>query len=168
MNPSSDTTTHFRALDALCDEFLRVARAASRERRRHRLQRIALALVVAVIVVPVGFALAQEGGSNETESTGEVQFTVTGPLNPSQLPPGVTLRPGIAELWSSKASHDDLNTIGSAPPPENFVQECRADLKAEGDCGIVLAMAEGKLAPGSYTDKELQAAVRAAGYDWNP
>jgi hypothetical protein len=142
-------------------------------------RKVGLVAVFALIGgVPVGYALAQEGGSSGTESTGEVQFTVTGPLNPSQLPPGVTLRPGIAELWSSKASHDDLNnddlnnddlnTIGSAPPPENFVQECRADLKAEGDCGIVLAMAEGKLAPGSYTDKELQAAVRAAGYDWSP
>jgi len=29
-------------------------------------------------------------------------------------------------------------------------------------------MADGKLAPGSYTDAELQAAVKAAGYEWTP
>jgi hypothetical protein len=175
MKTNPDMTGRFPALDALCDEFLRAARAESRQRRRLRLQRVALALAVAVIVVPVGYALAQDsgsdGGATGTASTGAPESSAVPfsppSADPCDLPPGVVARPELAELCSPEASHNDLNSISSAPPPEQLIQACRADPKAH-DCGVVLAMVDGKLAPGSYTDEELQAAVRAAGYDWSP
>jgi hypothetical protein len=57
--------------------------------------------------------------------------------------------------------------IGSAPPPDQLIEQCRAN--PNGDvCGVVLAMADGKLAPGQYSDQELEAEVKAAGYEWSP
>jgi hypothetical protein len=64
---------------------------------------------------------------------------------------------------------NDVNVIGAGFSTE-FVRECRANPNYDphGWCGIELAEADGKLPPGRYTDAELQAAVRAAGYDWIP
>ena len=60
------------------------------------------------------------------------------------------------------------NSIGTAPPPADLVRRCRADLDAESDCGVVLAVVDGALAPGQYSNEELRAAVAAAGYRWTP
>lgn len=65
-------------------------------------------------------------------------------------------------------SDDHVNEIGTVAPPQVLTQRCRADDAAEPSCGVVLAMADGNLAPGRYTDEELQAAVEAAGYQWKP
>jgi hypothetical protein len=131
------------------------------------LGKIGLVFVVALTAgAPVGYALAQSGGSDEGAGTSAYPAAV--PADPSALPSGVVLRPDIAERSSPEASHDDLNWIGSAPPPQRLIQECRADYNAESDCGIVLSMADSKLTPGEYSDQELQAAVEAAGYSWSP
>jgi hypothetical protein len=190
MKAKPETASRFPALDALCEEFLRVARESPRPRRLH-LRRVALALALTVIVVPVGLALAQDA-----EPTGAVPGNTTADVGPSavalshpcevrsELPPGVTLRPELAELCATRIREARMNrlgvgldptqkpkdvaAIGSASPPAALVQECRADPNAEGLCGVVLAQADGKLPPGNYTDAQLQAAVRAAGYEWSP
>jgi len=164
MNTEPNPTSRFPSLDALEESFLRAAREESRRRRRLGLRRVALAGALVAIVVPVGFAIAQ--GTGSTEPAAPPVPAASG--DPCDLPAGSTARPDLAQLCSSEASHDDLNTISSAPPPEPLVEECRANPNAEGSCGIALAMADGKLAPGTYTDEELQKAVRDAGYEWSP
>jgi hypothetical protein len=62
---------------------------------------------------------------------------------------------------------NDVNVIDGGLAPV-LTQECRANPNADDLCGVALAAADGKLPSGTYTDAELQAAVRAAGYDWVP
>jgi hypothetical protein len=61
----------------------------------------------------------------------------------------------------------DVNVIDGELAPA-LTEECRANPNADDLCGVALAAADGKLPSGTYTDAELQAAVRAAGYDWIP
>jgi hypothetical protein len=164
MNTDPNETSRFPALDALGEDFLRAARGESRQRRRLRVRRLAVAGAIAAVMVPVGFAIAQSTGS--TEPAAPPVPAASG--NGCDGPAGASLRADLAQLCSPDASHDDLNTISSAPPPQPLVDECRANPNAESNCGIALAMADGKLAPGTYTDEELQAAVKAAGYRWSP
>lgn len=61
----------------------------------------------------------------------------------------------------------DVNVINGGLP-SILVEKCRANPNADNSCGIALAADDGKLPSGRYTDAELQAAVRAAGYEWSP
>jgi hypothetical protein len=215
MKETADTTGRFPALDELGTQFLRVARAGSLSRRRLRLRRVALALAVALAVVPGGFALAEDDGS-EAGAAGEANWVQAIPerfLEPAFLAertrsmkpllnhPEVASRleamgyEAVGDITASDiaqldarafvadvraaidAAQEELgkhpnpngdNVIGSGVDPA-FVQECRANPHVDENwCGIELAKADGKLAPGRYTDAELQAAVRAAGYEWSP
>lgn len=61
----------------------------------------------------------------------------------------------------------DRNRIRGAMPPR-LVERCAADPDSYSDCGLVQAVSDGAVPPGDYTDAELEAAVRAAGYEWHP
>lgn len=86
------------------------------------------------------------------------------------VPEGYMIRG--ADLFSGKDCHSkqrqSRHEIGDAPPPDGLVEVCRADLSADPSCGVALAMADGALEAGTYTDQALQDAVAAAGYSWAP
>ena len=206
MSEIADTTRRFPALDELGVEFLRVERADSLPRRRLRLRQLVLAMAVALIVVPAGFALAEEGAPSDSVGPPTPDETLSSPLYSARIK--LLLNdPAIAErleamgyeavgsmsesdlakldaatfladlntagddyrtyLQEHPAEAKDVNVIGGELEP-TLTQACRADPNADSLCGIALAAADGKLPSGHYTDAELQAAVRAAGYEWRP
>lgn len=110
---------------------------------------------------------ASPSGVEDGERATAVPLPVSTPI--CEPPPGIVLRRDIAEVCAAQAQNDgadDPNVISHVPPPANMVEKCRTDFSAESDCGIVLAMADGKLPAGLYTDEELSKAVAAAGYVW--
>jgi len=85
------------------------------------------------------------------------------------VPPGHALEGDDIDLTACDLPiNEKPHGIGTARPPADLVRRCRADLDAESDCGVVLAAADGALAPGQYSNEELRAAVAAAGYRWTP
>ncbi|MBM7516739.1 hypothetical protein [Nocardioides nitrophenolicus] len=85
------------------------------------------------------------------------------------VPPGDALEGDDIDVTACDLPMNEKpNSIGTAPPPADLVRRCRADLDAESDCGVVLAVVDGALAPGQYSNEELRAAVAAAGYRWTP
>jgi hypothetical protein len=60
---------------------------------------------------------------------------------------------------------ETVNVIGEAPPPKQLVERCEDDPQAQGDCGLVLAIAAGDVPPGRYSTPELKKILREAGYD---
>jgi hypothetical protein len=72
-----------------------------------------------------------------------------------------------AALDASHGAPNEVNVIEGELPPL-LTAECRIDPSYDPACGIALAAADGKLPSGSYTDAQLQDAVRAAGYEWSP
>jgi hypothetical protein len=211
MREIADTTRRFPVLDELGAEFLRVARADSLPRRRLRLRRVVLAMAVALIVVPAGFAVAEEGESdsgapNDSAVRPTPEDFLNSPLLSARIK-SLLNEPAIAErleamgykavdsmgpddfakldaatflanlntatddyrnyLQEHPAEVKDVNVIDGELAPI-LTQECRANPNADNLCGVALAADDGKLPSGRYTDAELQAAVRAAGYDWIP
>lgn len=137
-------------------------------------------LAAAVVAgLPIGFAVAQSGDDpvvvvdgvaiHDGPDNGQTPESAASPMAPpataSGLPDGVSARGMLGEVWS-EGSTDDKNVIGSAPPPERLVKVCREDPAAESSCGVALAMDDGSLKPGSYSDPDLAAAVAEAGYEW--
>jgi hypothetical protein len=173
------STGRFPVLDELGGEFERVAREDSIPRRRFHLRRTALAVAVALVVVPAGYALAQSGGDSGAENGDLTQSAVHAVRNDPQIAARVATTPiGInalrqraaqIEVLHQKALQhpEDKNVIGASFPPA-LVEQCRANPNSDDLCGIALAVDNGELKPGTYTDAELQDAVRAAGYEWTP
>jgi hypothetical protein len=182
------STGRFPVLDELGGEFERVAREDSVPRRRFHLRRTALAVAVALVVVPAGYALAQSAGDTGTEGGDLTQTAVDLVRNDPQIAARVGLTPietnslrqselinilrqreaEIEALRQKALQHpEDKNIIGGSLPPA-LVEQCRANPNSDDLCGIALAVEDGKLKPGTYTDAELQDAVRAAGYEWTP
>ena len=174
-----NSTGRFPVLDELGGEFERVAREDSVPRRRFHLRRTALAVAVALIVVPAGYALAQSGGDSGANSGDLAQTALDAVRSDPQIAARVgttpidlsTLRQRAAQieaLHQKALQHpEDKNIIGGSFPPA-LVEQCRANPNSDDLCGIALAADDGKLKPGTYTDAELQDAVRAAGYEWTP
>lgn len=171
------SSRRFPALDLLRDELL--AAAVRRQGRPKRASRLMASALISAVVLPLGFAIAQSDDDpvvvvdgvaiSDGSDSGPTPQSAARPLAPpsssAALPEGVRPRNDLAELWAA-GEKDDQNVIGSAPPPERLLAVCRADASAEPSCGVALAMADGKLKPGRYSDAELRAAVERAGYEW--
>ncbi len=139
---------------------------------------VAIAVAAMLVGIPTGYALAQSGDDTGTEG-GDTQSAVDAVRNDPQIAARVgttpidisTLRQREAEieaLHQKAVEHpEDKNVIGGPLPPA-LVEQCRANPNSDDLCGIALAVDDGKLKPGTYTDAELQDAVRAAGYEWMP
>ena len=57
----------------------------------------------------------------------------------------------------------------AATLPPGLADSCRENPNnGAGDCGLILAIDEGKIPPGEYSDQELHDAVAAAGYTFDP
>jgi hypothetical protein len=178
----------FPSLAAFGDELLRVARADSHGGRRSSLKRVAVALGVTLVVVPAGLALAlpheelshsQSGSATtpvaaltpaETEAirkafedtdsrvcvaVGPDATPTCGPVIPEREAAGLGLVPPASE-----AEETDFMAEGA---PAWLVDDCRAG-GAEAPstalhCKAIIAIAEGRLEPGSYSDEELREAL---------
>lgn len=112
-----------------------------------------------------------------TEETRRALDGVSGTKTPESMraclpdvPEGCMIRG--ADLFSGKdcqsKQRQSHHEIGDAPPPDDLIEVCLADLSADLSCGVALAMAHGALEAGIYTDQALQDAVAAAGYSWAP
>lgn len=99
--------------------------------------------------------------------TSEIPGAKPNPTSGSEFRRGLSMAEIRQELGLD-GKPKDVNVIGSAGAPAELLAQCRADEHAVPSCGIALAVADGSLSPGTYTDAELQAAVADAGYTWKP
>lgn len=114
--------------------------------------RVMLAAIAALAGIPGGYALAQsEEGSSQEESPLSAAEAFEQGFTPEPAPKGPDAIP------------DGMNLIGKSLPGQ-IVQRCERDPRAEPDCGLILAISEGKIEPGWYTNPELEDAVSDAGY----
>lgn len=105
---------------------------------------------------------AREAGDLDDFKVGSAD--VPGP----KLDKAVTIDDVYEALRKESNQSEHPHRIGSAPPPADLVELCRESPSSDPSCGVVLAMADGQLEPGGYSDEELATAVEAAGYEWRP
>ena len=159
MKDHLDRLKAFPSLAEFRDELRAVARDERQRRpRRHRRQlRVALA-VFAAVVVPASLAAA--GAQDDTsDSPAPVISADSGPAErfvPLQDAQAAGIVPPEGE-----GNETDFAVEGA--PPSWLVDDCREG----GDeapstalhCEAIIAIAEGRLAPGEYSDEELREAL---------
>lgn len=102
--------------------------------------------VTALIAFPFGYAIA---GAED---------------NPEPPPPEVLpLEEPTGSNEPKPSNPEGKNFVGEGQPNEQSLARCQKEERPEW-CDVILAMAEGAIEPGYYTDAELSAALRAAGY----
>lgn len=143
---------------ALSDEFRRVARmeadaSAAPSRRRW----IALLAVIGAVCVPAGFAVAELGDDDAGFDASQVDPELLGPPAHSEAPGSRGMATGEGDTWVVSRSAGD-----------KAVEVCRSGARPASECGLVLALDDGAIEPGSYSQRDLEAAVQRAGYEWDP
>ena len=125
-------------------------------------------IAVGVVAASAGFAAAH-GDSGSSEPGGGNASSLAGPaisytddsgeriVAPSQSEEAAV----EAGLIPAEGEQDEVDFMIEGPPADWMVETCRSSVPPTTPlhCDAIIAIAEGRLEPGTYSDDELRAAV---------
>lgn len=120
-----------------------------------------IALVVAVAVtVPVGFAIAQSVGNDQSPAPVPSSAFSPGEVDQATATRAAADRAAAGSPSPVVQAQGETNYIPATPVPKELRERCRALLAedpANFGCEVVVAVADGRVPPGEYSDDELKA-----------